>query len=174
MCGYLTMRRDHPTESEHLARLASLHGITGRRSPMRPIPLVTSPASSVVARWGWPSPRGGILTHARSETAATRTTWTKAWRSGRGVIPVDGWEEGSWIISAPRAHVAVLWTQHDKEVRLAILTQPPPPAHQHIERFPIPLTQAGALGWLAEGTLHDQVEGLTVHGSGGQMTLFDS
>ena len=173
MCGFLNMRRGHPSESEYLARVAALHGILGRVPPMRPIPLVTGPESCIVARWGWPSPRGGILTHARSETAATLTTWARAWRNGRGIIPVDGWEEGSWAISAQGAHLAVLWTLHGDDARLAVLTQPPPAEHGHIERFPIPLTQAGALAWLDGGTLDGQIEDLAVTGTHGQATLFD-
>ena len=173
MCGFLTMRRQSPTEAEYLARVAAVLGIRGRVQPMRPLPLLTGPTSCVVARWGWPSPRGGILTHARVETAAKLPTWAHAWRHGCGVVPVDGWEEGSWEVSAPGAHVAVLWTAQGEDVRLAVITQEPPGAHLHIERLPVPLTQAGALAWIDGGDLDGQVEDMVVTGTGGQMTLFD-
>lgn len=110
MCGRLTLSRDEPTPDKLLARLAFAKGITGRPTPMHHIPLVTGPAACVIARWGWPSSRGGILTHARIETASTLPTWRETWRLRRGVIPVDGWEEGSWVVTSPGAHIAVLWT----------------------------------------------------------------
>lgn len=172
MCGRLTLSRDQPAADQVLARLAFTKGITGRPTPMQPIPLVTGPESCINARWGWPSPRGGILTHVRSETAATLPTWRESWRLRRGVVPVAGWEEGSWIVTAPDAHLAVLWTVEGDDVRLAVLTQPPPTAHQHIERFPVPLTQAGALAWLSGGGLGETVEQLSVTGTGGQQTIF--
>lgn len=173
MCGFVTLRSDRPDEQEYLARVAALKGIVGRISPMRPLPLVTGPTTAVMARWGWPSSKGGILTHARSETAPRLPTWADAWRQARGVIPVAGWEEGSWAVTAPRAHLAVLWTHHDDDIRLAILTQPPPASMAQFERFPIPLTQEGALTWLAEGSLVDQVVDLHLTGTGGQTSLFD-
>lgn len=172
MCGHLNLSRDQPAPNQVLARLAFAKGITGRPTPMQPIPLVTGPESCVIARWGWPLPRGGILTHARSETAATLPTWREAWRLRRGVVPVAGWEEGSWIVTAPDAHLAVLWTADGADVRLAVLTQLPPAAHQHIERFPVALTQAGALEWMINGGLDGNVDRLSVTGAGGQQTLF--
>ena len=172
MCGRLTLTRDEPTSDQLLARLAFAKGITGRPTPMQTIPLVTGPESCVIARWGWPSARGSILTHARSETASTLPTWRDAWRLRRGVVPLEGWEEGSWIVTAPGAHLAVLWTAEGNDVRLAVLTQPSPAAHQHIERFPVPLTQAGALAWLSGGGLDGIVDRLSVTGSGGQQTIF--
>jgi putative SOS response-associated peptidase YedK len=172
MCGRLTLNSDEPEPEQLLARLAYAKGISGRPTPMQPIPLITGPESCLLARWGWPSSRGGILTHVRSETAATLPTWRDAWRSRRGVVPVAGWEEGSWLITAPGAHLAVLWTAIEDDVRLAILTQPPPPAHLHIERFPVPLTQAGAVAWLSGGGLDGQTEKLTVAGKNGQQTIF--
>ena len=172
MCGRLTLTRDEPTSDQLLARLAFAKGITGRPTPMQTIPLVTGPESCVIARWGWPSARGGILTHARSETASKLPTWCEAWRLRRGVVPVLGWEEGSWIFTAPGAHLAVLWIAEGNDFRLAVLTQPPPTAHQHIERFPVPLTQAGALAWLSGGGLDGIMDRLIVTGSGGQQTIF--
>ena len=172
MCGRLTLIRDEPAVDQHFARLAYAKGITGRPTPMQPIPLVTGPASCVIARWGWPSVRGRILTHARIETAATLPTWHEAWRLRRGVVLVDGWEEGSWVITSPGAHLAVLWTAQGMDVRFAILTQPPP-AGEHIERFPVPLTQAGAVVWLAGGPPDEQCTDLHVAGAGGQQTIFD-
>jgi len=172
MCGRLTLTRDEPSDDQLLARLAFAKGITGRPTPMHHIPLVTGPASCVIARWGWPSSRGCILTHARIETASTLPTWREAWSLHRGVIPVDGWEEGSWVVTSAGAHIAVLWTVDSADVRFAVLTQPPPP-NQHIERFPVPLTQAGAIGWLAGGLADDQVDDLHVAGTGGQQTIFD-
>ena len=174
MCGRLTLIRDEPAVDQIFARLAYAKGITGRPTPMQPIPLVTGPSSCVIARWGWPSVRGRILTHARIETAATLPTWHEAWRLRRGVIPVEGWEEGSWIVASPGAHIAVLWTVDGADVRCAVLTQPPPAAHQHIERFPVPLTQAGAIAWLDGGPTGDQVTDLHVAGAGGQQTIFDA
>ena len=173
MCGYVNIRRDQPSETEYFARLAYLQGITGRVPPMRPIPVMTGRETCLVARWGWPNPRGGILTHARSETAATLPTWREAWRSRRGVIPVVGWEEGSWQISAPGAHLAVLWMAQGEDVRLVVLTEAPPAEYQFIERFPVALTQRGASAWLADGELRSQVQGFQVEAKAGQQTIFD-
>ena len=172
MCGRLTLTREEPAPDRLLARLAFAKGIIGRPTQMQPIPLVTGPVSGVIALWGWPSSRGGILTHARIETASTLPIWREAWRLRRGVIPVDGWEEGSWIIAAPGAHLAVLWTAEGKDMRFAVLTQPPPEAHRHIERFPVPLTHAGALAWLSGSGLDRIVDRLSVTGAGGQQSMF--
>ena len=89
------------------------------------------------------------------------------------VIHDEDWEEGSSIVTSPGAHIAVLWTVDGADVRCAVLTQPPPAAHQYIERFPVPLTQAWAIGWLDVGPTGDQVTELHVAGAGGQQTIFD-
>ena len=172
MCGRLTLIGEEPATNQHLARLAFATGIIGRPTPMQPMPLITGPESCVIARWGWLSPRGGILTHARSETAATLPTWRDAWRLRRGVVPIVGWEEGSWVVAAPGAHLAVLWAADGNDTRLAVLTQSPPAEHGHIERFPVPLSLDGALAWLSGGGLDEVIEQLSVSGKGGQQTIF--
>ena len=143
--------------------------------PMRPLPLLRADDALVMARWGWPGsgPRSELLLHARIETAPSKPTWSAAWRVRRGVVPVAGWYEGSWHVAAPGAHLAVLWIQAGPDdLRVVMLTQPPPP-DQHIERFPIPLTAAGALAWLAGAPPEQQLRDLTVRGDGGQQTIFD-
>lgn len=172
MCGRLNLYRHGLTDDQVLAVLAYAKGIHPRPTPMQQVPVVRGVDDCTVALWGWPSPHGGILTHARSETAATLPTWRHAWKKGRGVVSVAGWWEGSWEVVSPGAHLAVLWTGHDEGMRLAILTQPPPSGKEYIERFPVPLTQTGAFEWLSGGGLGQQVSDLRVSGSDGQQTIF--
>jgi putative SOS response-associated peptidase YedK len=177
MCGRLDLRLD---PAHYLAVIQRAEEVMRRyygepEQPMRPLPLVKSPTEMATARWGWPGTglKPSLLMHARIETAPSKPTWQRAWRERRGVVPVAGWYEGSWHVQAPGAHLAVLWTAVGPEdIRFVVLTQAPP-AGQHIERFPIPLTSAGAEEWLAGSEPADQVTDFTVRGTGGQQTLFD-
>jgi putative SOS response-associated peptidase YedK len=170
MCGNLNLLRDHPTEEQILARLAFLTGIRGWRvPPMRPIPIVTGSTTCLIARWGWPMPNGDTLMHCRVETASMLQTWRQAFKERRGVIPVTGWHEGDRSVDATGAHLAVLWTKtYDDELRCAVVTQAPPQTSQ-VPRYPIPLTQAGALEWLSGGGIDRQVPDVREYG---QETIF--
>lgn len=52
--------------------------------------------------WGflpaWADPSGSKLINARVETAATKPYFRDAWRSGRCLVPADGWYE--WKVTA--------------------------------------------------------------------------
>ena len=168
MCGNLQFFRNQPTAEQRLARLAFAKGIRGERiPPMRPIPLVVAQDACLVAVWGWPGFDRPLM-HCRSESAAVTPTWAKAWREHRGVVPVAGWHEGDRSVEATDAHLAVLWMAAGDEVRFAVLTQDPP-AQSQVPRYPVPLTQAGALAWMAGGGLDDQVRELREYG---QETIF--
>ena len=175
MCGIIRVHKEPYVRGENLFRLAYETGISGDFPPMRPIPMVLGPDRCVLTRWGWPDYKPGkIKTHARSETANHLSTWRDAWESRRGVVPVAGWDDGGWTVASPGAHLAVLWIEAEDGPRLAILTQDGGPYADRIERFPCPLTQAGALAWLAGGDLRGQVTNLRVTGKGGQQTIFDA
>lgn len=59
-------------------------------------------------------------------------------------------------------HLAVLWGEFAGAIRVVVVTQEPGWLADRIERLPIPLTEAGALAWLATGDYADQVRDLTV------------
>ena len=94
------------------------------------------------------------------------------------MVPVAGWWEGSWRVTGDGLHLAVLWLQHGREHRIVVLTQDPGALVDRIERIPIPLSEKGALTWLAGGGLEDQVRQLTVVNQTPdgprQLSLFDN
>ena len=89
---------------------------------------------------------------------------------------VDGWFEGSWRVSGPVMALAVLLTEQAEGPSLVVVTQDGgDELRDRIERWPVPLTQAGAIAWLAGGSHADQVPltGLTIHPPPGQLTIYD-
>ena len=162
MCGNFKFARVRPSADERLAMMAYETGIRGERvPPMEPVAMVTGPEMCVLARWGWPSKErpGEPIIHARREGAETHPVWNWSWHMRRGVVPVVGWWEGGMLVDAPGAHIAVLWTPLDGKPVFAVVTQPEPVGSK-ADRYPYPLTEAGALAWLAGGGLEDQVRTL--------------
>ena len=106
------------------------------------------------ARWGWRGAANGLHTHARIENAPTHPLWRSACATRRCVVPVVGWWDGAWHISAdPLAmeqifYLAALWHRGDDGMSVAILTQPAQAPWTHaVPRIPIALDLELAGGW---------------------------
>jgi hypothetical protein len=103
--------------------------------------------------------------------AAILLTWRAAWWTRRGVIPVADWEERSLQISAPGAYLAVGGIAPGDDVRLVVLTKPPPADHGVSETFSEALTQDGTVKGLEKPLLARQVLSLSGNSACGQLTI---
>lgn len=160
MCGRLDIIIN---SQRSLFKLAERLGLSGTRpTPAQRVPLVRGRADAISALWGWPRFDAELHVHARSENADQKPTWRDAWRHRRGVVPIGGWWEGKWHVTGTGMHLAVLWGEFAGAIRVVVVTQEPGWLADRIERLPIPLTEAGALAWLATGDYADQVRDLTV------------
>lgn len=115
------------------------------------------------ALWGFERPTGGLAINARSETAERTAMFRDAFRSGRCLVPADGFlewrKEGRvnqpYLLRSQDASVfsmAGLWN----EGRYVVLTRDSAGAVEEIhDRMPIVLSSDRALQWLSDGELSE-------------------
>ena len=98
--------------------------------------------------WGflpsWADPKGQKPINARIETAATKPYFRKAWKSGRCLIPADGWFE--WKESAKGKQPHYLYRADNQPILMAGLHETNP--HVNMTSFAILTTEA-------DGTLRE-------------------
>ena len=95
-------------------------------------------------RWGliprWSRDDRLDLINARSETAAEKASFRRAFGDGRGILPVTGWYEWQKTARGPkqpyRIHAA-----DDETILVAVLCEPPRPGGAHGETFAILTTE---------------------------------
>jgi putative SOS response-associated peptidase YedK len=92
--------------------------------------------------WGflpsWADPKDQKPINARSETAATKPYFRKAWKSGRCLIPADGWYE--WKESEKGKQPFFLYRADNQSILMAGLYETNP--HANITSFAILTTEA--------------------------------
>ena len=131
----------------------------GQRSPV--IYLKGGKRVLADACWGFERATGALCINARSETAARTEMFGDAYRSGRCLVPADGFLE--WRregrVKQPylfRTHDASLFAMAGlwKEGRYVVLTRASDGSVEDIhDRMPVILSGDGARQWLNEGEL---------------------
>ncbi len=113
------------------------------------------------ACWGFERATGGLSINARSETAERTVMFRDAFRSGRCIVPADGFLEWRREGRVKQPH---LFRTHDgslfsmaglcKEGRYVVLTRDAKGEVEDIhDRMPVVLSGDGARRWLNEGEL---------------------
>jgi putative SOS response-associated peptidase YedK len=95
-----------------------------------------------IFQWGllpaWADPAGQKPINARVETAATKPYFRKAWKSGRCLIPADGWYE--WKVKDKVKQPYFIHRADDQPILMAGLYETNP--HANITSFTILTTDA--------------------------------
>ena len=131
--------------------------------------------------WGflpsWADPTGQKPINARVETAASKPYFRKAWKSGRCLIPADGWYEWKqgerskqpyFIHRADNEPVLMAGlyesNPHANITTFTILTMDSTGALREIhEREPLVLSAEAGLKWVRRDTHHDEIAALATH-----------
>ncbi|MBT8454013.1 MAG: SOS response-associated peptidase [Deltaproteobacteria bacterium] len=136
----------------------------GQRSPV--IYLNDGKLVLADAYWGFERATGGLSINARSETAERTEMFRDAYRSGRCLVPADGFlewrrEEGAkqpYLFRALDASLFVmagLWN----DGRYVVLTRDSGGSVEDIhDRMPVILSRDGARQWLNQGELGEPPE----------------
>lgn len=129
-------------------------------------------------QWGflpaWADPTGQKPNNARVETAATKPYFRKAWKTGRCLIPADGWYE--WQVSDKGKQPYFLHRADDQPMLMAGLYETNPHANitsfailttdadgalrEVHDRKPVVLTGAAATQWINRESTMDVVSGI--------------
>lgn len=132
--------------------------------------------TAAVLKWGllpsWADKDDAKPINARLETAATKPYFRKAWKSGRCLIPADGWYEWSaapvvgkqpyYLHRADNAPVlfAGLWEHnpHSGDSTFTILTMAAVGSIKEVhDRMPVVLAQSEALRWINLSLAADEI-----------------
>lgn len=131
--------------------------------------------------WGflpaWADPAGQKPNNARVETAATKPYFRRAWKTGRCLIPADGWYE--WQVSEKGKQPYFLHRADDQLMLMAGLYETNPHANMTSfavltseadgelrevhNRKPVVLSGAAARQWIGRETTSDVVSGIAQH-----------
>lgn len=172
MCGRYTLTRSDP---ESLAEALPFDEINDTRIQLEPryniAPGQRSPVAYAVgeggvlveATWGFERPAGGITINARSETAARKAMFRRAFAEGRCLVPADGFFEwrAEGGIKQPYLfqrtdHGVFVMAGLVEEGRYVVLTRGAEGAVASIhDRMPVILDRDGATRWLEEGAIGD-------------------
>lgn len=139
-------------------------------APTQAAPIVLAGERMVQGKWGWPQSYGrGLLINARSETAAEKPSFSRAWHERRCLVPASlfyEWQKQGKTKSLPFAiapkagglfAMAGLWQQQGDDPAFVILTQEAQPAiHALHPRQPLIVARDSYGDWLSGGKTGEQ------------------